>query len=761
MKKILLSIIIVMIVFTVFAQNKNGTGANIVGHVISESTSQPIPYVNISLKGTTLWAQTDTTGHYKMNNLPVGQYQLVANLIGYKTIEKEVTIEKGKTIEVNFTLEQDVVMLNSIVVSANKNETNRNEAVNMVNVITPKTFENTSSVCLADGLSYQPGLRIEYECQNCGSSQLRINGLEGSYSQILIDSRAVNSALAGVYGLEQIPVNMIDRVEVVRGGGSALFGSNAVAGTVNIITKDPTANSLQLSNTTSLIGGTAWDVNTSFNAMVVSNNNKAGIAFFGTSRLREPYDANGDSYSEIPKLNSKSIGFRGYYRLNNISKLTFEYHNIYEFRRGGNDFDLPPHEADIAEQAQCDIHSGGLKYDLFLKGNKHAIQVYSSAQHIGRDSYAGAGKDLNAYGLTTDISAVLGAQYVWRMKKCFFMPADFTGGAEMSYNNITDNITGYDRFIDQTTRIYSLFLQNEWHNKTLTLLLGGRLDKHNLIDNLIFSPRVSARYAPWEWLNIRTSYTQGFRAPQAFNEDLHVEAVGGEVSLISLADDLKPEMSNSVTFSMEFSNNKAKMPFLFMTEFFYTDLKDVFILEEIGRDDAGNLLLERRNGSGAVVSGLNFEFTFVPYRRLKFNGSFTYQSSLYKEAEKWSEDIAPQRKMFRSPNSYGSLMATYMPVKNFEIDFSGTYTGPMLVQHYAGYVAKDILMTTSSFFDINLKIAYDFHLKENTTLQLNAGIKNILNSYQKDFDQGENRDSGYIYGPIYPRTFFFGLKFMI
>ena len=761
MKKLLLPIIIMMITSTVFAQNKNGTDANIIGHVINESTNQHVPYVNISLKGTALLTQTDATGHYKMYNLPVGQYQIVAYLIGYKTIEKEVTIEKGKTIEINFILEQDAVMLNNIVISANKNETNRKEAVNIVNVITPETFENTNSVCLADGLSYQPGLRIEYECQNCGFPQLRINGLEGSYSQILIDSRAVNSALAGVYGLEQIPVNMIDRVEIVRGGGSALFGSNAVAGTVNIITKDPNVNSLQLSNTTSLIGGTVWDVNTNFNATIVSNNNKAGIAFFGTSRLRQPYDADGDDYSEIPKLNSKGIGFRGYYRLSNISKLTFEYHNIYEFRRGGNNFDLPPHETDITEQTQCDIHSGGLKYDLFLKGNKHAIQVYSSAQHIGRNSYYGAGKDPNAYGLTTDISAVVGAQYVWRMKKCFFMPADLTGGTEMSYNNITDNMTGYSRLIDQTTRIYSLFLQNEWHNKTLTLLFGGRLDKHNLIDNLIFSPRVSARYAPWSWLNIRTSYAQGFRAPQAFDEDLHVTAVGGEVSLISLADNLRPEMSNSVTFSLEFSNNKVKMPFLFMTEFFYTDLKDVFILEETGRDNTGNLLLERRNGSGAVVSGLNFEFTFVPCRRLKFNGNFTYQSSLYKEAEQWSEEVAPQRKMFRSPNSYGSLTATYMPVKNFEIAFSGTYTGSMLVQHYAGYVVNDTLITTSAFFDLNLKLSYDFHLKENTTLQLNAGIKNILNSYQKDFDQGENRDSGYIYGPIYPRTFFFGLKFMI
>ncbi|MEG2071014.1 MAG: TonB-dependent receptor plug domain-containing protein, partial [Bacteroidales bacterium] len=165
------------------------------------------------------------TGHYYLKNLPIGNYTLKAFAVGYKEEMQEVTIEKGKTQELNFSLEEDAVLLNNVVVSANKNETNRKEAPTLVNVITPKLFENTNSSCLADGLGFQPGVRVESNCQNCVFQQVRINGLEGTYSQILIDSRAVSSALANVYGLEQIPVNMIERVEVVRGGGSALFGS--------------------------------------------------------------------------------------------------------------------------------------------------------------------------------------------------------------------------------------------------------------------------------------------------------------------------------------------------------------------------------------------------------------------------------------------------------------------------------------------------------------------------------------------------------
>lgn len=213
------------------------TDANISGHTVDKATDSHIGYITILIKGTTIGTATDATGHFFLRNLPVGEYTIVASAVGYKTIEKKIKLIKGKTLEINFEMDEDAIMLDNVVVSANRNETKRREASNIVNVLTDKLFETTNSVCLAQGLNFQPGLRVENNCQNCGFQQVRINGLEGPYSQILIDSRPIFSALAGVYGLEQIPANMIDRVEVVRGGGSALFGSNAIAGTINIITK--------------------------------------------------------------------------------------------------------------------------------------------------------------------------------------------------------------------------------------------------------------------------------------------------------------------------------------------------------------------------------------------------------------------------------------------------------------------------------------------------------------------------------------------
>ena len=218
---------------------KKTTDAHITGHIILKETGEHLPFMTILLKGTNIGTATDETGHFFLKNLPEGKYTLRVQGVGYKSAEKEIVIVRGKTQEVNFEISEDAVMLDGAVVTANRNETDRREAPVIVNVLSPKVFENTNSVCLSQGLNFQPGLRVENNCPNCGFQQVRINGLDGPYSQILIDSRPMCSSLAGVYGLEQIPANMVERVEVLRGGGSALFGSNAIAGTINIITKEP------------------------------------------------------------------------------------------------------------------------------------------------------------------------------------------------------------------------------------------------------------------------------------------------------------------------------------------------------------------------------------------------------------------------------------------------------------------------------------------------------------------------------------------
>lgn len=735
----------------------NPSDANIVGHVVEKNTQEHLPFINVFLKGTTIGTSSDATGHYYLKNLPEGKFTIVMKAVGYKPIEKEIVLRKGKTLEINFDAEEDLIALDGVVVSANRNETTRRLAPSLVNVLDSKVFETTNAASLADGLNFQPGVRVENNCQNCGFQQVRINGLEGPYTQILVDSRPIFSALTGVYGLEQIPANMIDRVEVMRGGGSALFGSSAIAGTINIITKEPMRNTAQVAHTLTMIGGNSSDNNTTLNASLVTDDHKAGIYLFGQSRYRSAYDHDGDGFTELGNLNAKTIGFRSYLKTSAYSKLTFEYHNINEFRRGGNLLDLPPHETDITEQTEHSINGGGVKFDLFSTDYRHRLNIYTSAQHTKRKSYYGAGKDPNAYGSTTDMTFIGGAQYSYDFAKCLFMPAEFTGGVEYSFDDLNDKMLGYNRMIAQTVHIGSVFLQNEWRTDRWSFLIGGRFDKHNLMNHLIFSPRANLRYNPTEDINLRLSYSGGFRAPQAFDEDLHITAVGGNVSIIQISPTLKEEKSQSISASVDFYRRIGAVQTNFLVEGFYTDLKDVFVLEEIGTDDGGNIIMERRNGKGARVMGMNFEAKMA-YEWLQVQAGATLQRSRYKEPEQWSKTVAAQKKMFRSPDFYGYFTSSVTPVKRFTASLTGTYTGSMLVQHLKGYIPEDRDEVTPGFFDMNVKLAYDFPIYKHVTLQVNAGVQNMFNSYQSDFDKGGDRDAGYVYGPSVPRSYFVGCK---
>lgn len=413
---IILIVLLLSVPHTIFAQ-KTKTDANIFGHVICTDCDEHLSFATIYIKGTTISTTTDETGHYQLINLPEGTHTIRAKYLGYKPGEMEITIKKGETKEVNFELKEDALGIEEIVITGDRNATNRVESSTIVNTITPKLFTATQSVTLSEGLNFSPGLRMENNCLNCGFSQVRMNGMGGPYSQILINSRPIFSGLAGVYGLELIPSSMIERVEVVRGGGSALYGSNAIAGTINIILKDPINNSYEFGVNTGLIGvglsdssDPAQDYSVNFNTSLVSADNKTGIALYGFYRDREPFDANNDDFSEIASLKNTTTGTRLYHRFDTRNKLTADFFNVKEERRGGDKFDYPAHEANIAEALNHNLTTGALTYEQFFR-ESNLFSVYASGQKVNRDSYYGAEKSLSGYGNTRDFSYTMGAQY--------------------------------------------------------------------------------------------------------------------------------------------------------------------------------------------------------------------------------------------------------------------------------------------------------------------------------------------------------------
>jgi outer membrane receptor for ferrienterochelin and colicins len=760
-------------------EKKPKTDAMLFGDV--KSANEHIPFATITIKGTTIGTAADATGHFKMANLPLGEQTAVISAIGYKTIEKEIQMKAKKSITILVEMEPDVIGLEQVVVSADRNEKNRRESPTIVNSINPKIFERTQNVTLSEGLNFAPGLRMENNCQNCGFSQVRMNGLEGPYSQILINSRPVFSGLAGVYGLELIPANMIERVEVIRGGGSAMYGSNAIAGTINLITKDPLVNNFAASGNYSVTGAgangeTAGDASLNLNGSFISDDFKTGMSLFGFTRKRDPYDANADGFSELALIDNLTLGTRIFQRVSNRGKVTVDYFKINEYRRGGNKFELPLHESDISESVRHNINSGAINFNLLMR-ESDKFSAFFSAQSVNRESYYGANRDLSAYGETTDFTFSSGMQYNRQINYLLFAPAAFTSGLEYNGSFLTDKKLGYydpaenvhfgnTLVADQKVMTQAMFVQSEWKLEDWVVTAGVRFDHYTVSDvtkesdditGNVLSPRISVLYNITGGLQFRTGFAKGFRAPQIFDEDLHIETSGSRQVLHQNDPDLKQESSQSYTSSLDYSKAFGEWQIQVLAEGFYTRLNEPFANEYGTPDENGVVVYTRVNAKdGATVKGVNLELNASPSGKLQLQSGFTIQKSEFDEPQEFNET-----RFFRSPESYGYLSFNYNPVHEFSMALTGNYSGPMLVPYFgprATSPEQGQLNTSDSFFDAGIKLVYEIHLSNFMSMEFIGGIKNIFNSYQNDFDSGIHRDPAYIYGPVSPRSVYFGIK---
>jgi outer membrane receptor for ferrienterochelin and colicins len=777
-------VLIISILYTPALLSQKKTDANIFGHVICNC--EHAPFATITVKGTTYGISTDETGHYMLVNLPSGTHIIKAQAVGFKPLEKEITIQAGETKEVNFTLEEDILGLEEVVITADRSEMKRTESVNIVNTLSPKLFSSSQSVTLIEGLAFSPGLRIENNCQNCGFSQVRMNGMEGPYSQILINSRPVFSGLAGVYGLELIPTNMIERIEVVRGGGSALYGSNAIAGVINIILKESVSNSYEAGFSTSLTGvgmnepgGMAPDYSANFNTSLISADSKTGISLYGFTRERKFFDANNDTYSEIAPMTNLTIGSRLFHRISLRSKVAIDFFNIKEDREGGNRQEFPLHQRDVAEAVKHDIKTGAITFEQYLR-DYDLFTVFVSSQHLVRDSYYGANRSLRDYGRSEDLTYNTGIQY-----KAFLGRSSIIAGFENTGGFLKDEKLGYPDYdnavivndsivsiphtdntliSNQSSVTTGTFLQYDLKLNKFKLGLGGRLDHYSIADKAknneaktgkVFSPRLSVMYEVRPSLQARLSYSQGYRAPQIFDEDLHIETSGSR-QVINVNDpDLKQETSHSVMASLDFNKLIGTVSTGLLIEGFYTRLDDPFVNEIGVPDEDGKVLYKRMNAEdGALVKGINIELKIKPLRDFSFISGFTIQSSRYDAAQEFD-----QKNFFRTPSDYGYFNIDWDLVKKLCFSVTGTYTGKMLVPYFGplAYPGTGVLRESDPFFDLGSKIQYDIKLN-GATLQFFTGIKNLFNSYQSDFDSGIDRDPAYMYGPVSPRTVYFGIK---
>lgn len=749
---------------------------------IVKSKSETIPFATVTIKGTTTGSVANADGVFELVVNRGNNITMVASAVGYKSAEQ--TFANGTLPDhLVFHLEDDVFGLDEVVVSVDRSSQKRSDAALFVNTLSPKGFESCQAVTLNEGISFTPGVRVEMNCQNCGLSQVRMNGLGGSYSQILINGRPLFSGLAAVYGLEVIPVSIIDRIEVVRGGGSSLYGSNAIAGTINMILRDALSNGagvgyhygingVGLDNS----GGVASDHMVNYHASVVKPDFKTGFTLYGNYRNRSPFDANGDGFSEVTKIQNNTIGGRLSHKTGYRSKLAVDFLNVDEKRRGGDRFDYPEHETNISESIHQNITTGMVSYDQFYRDND-IMTLYGSTQLVSRDSYYGAGMSLDSYGYTSDVTYNFGGQY-----KVDLGSANLLVGLENTGGKLTDKKLGYADWenasadangvlvpehvgntviANQFSNITGVFSQYEKDWNRFKISAGIRFD-HYLIRDLeknaddvegnVISPRIGLMYRLMDGVQLRANVSRGYRAPQVFDEDLHIESSKARKIIHKNDPGLKEETSSSFMFSVDAKKQMGNTLVSFLAEGFYTRLNNPFS-NVYGLPDAEGVVVYTRVNAkeGAEVKGVNLELNIAPGNDFTLSGGMTFQRSFFD-----TEQDLGERRFLRTPDVYGFALVDWDFWNGFCLSGNLTYTGGMLVPYFGPLLADPNLgkiVKTETFTEFGFKLGYDFKMGDNR-FNVATGLKNVFNAYQKDFDSGEYRDPSYIYGPGLPRSVF-------
>jgi outer membrane receptor for ferrienterochelin and colicins len=764
MKKLIMLHFLSLCIFS-FAQN-----STVVGKVISEN--KLVTNAKIAIQKTEFFAYTDTLGLFYIENIPVGSYKIQITAEGFKLLEKSIIIKENESLIVNFELDLKILDTKEVVVSATKTLKKNTDSPIIVKVINNATLNSLQACNLSEGLKFQPGLRVETNCQTCNYTQLRMNGLAGGYAQILINGRPIFSPLTGLYGLEQLPVNMIDRIEVVRGGGSSLYGSSAIGGTVNVITKVPRVNNYSINNTFQYIKNQTNDNLLNLNASLVSENKKTGLSLFLSHRNRGLYDANGDNFSEIPAIYNTSFGSNIFFLIDENQKLEISFSNINEYRFGGEMIeDKPAYLAQQSEERNHKVWMVNADYQINFDNKNTSFITYLAYQNTHRKHYTGIQPDdaiafqtflaNPPYGISEVNTWNLGFQVNHKINHFISGQNVFTLGTEYLYDAVFDNIPAYHYLIDQTTDNLGLFLQSDWEiTPKLCLLSGARIDKHTLVKEIILSPRTSILYKIKGNTQFRLSYGSGFKSPQAFDADMHIAFASGGISRISLAPDLQQEKSKSFSGSINYDKLMKNWNVGFTLDAFYNRLTDAFLLQPIGQDEFGELF-EKQNGPCATIQGITFELSSKYKRKIIFESGVTIQSSKYDKPILNITGIEEMTAFVRTPNNYGYVILNFLPSKNWNATINYVYTGSMKIPHLSGAQGQPIneLITSDPFSDLSAKISFIFNYnKMECSFEMYCGIKNIFDAYQDDFDIGKNRDSNFIYGPSQPRTIYIGLK---
>jgi len=805
-KYIVVFFIIILYIPTLSPQEK--TDAMLFGDVKSASTGEHIPFVTIIVKGTWLGTTADETGHYKLANLPVGKCVIIARSLGYKSQEKEVFMERGKAANLFFELDDDVLNLEQVVVTGTRTEHYIKDAPVRTEVITLQEMKDKNAGNLFQALASLPGIRVESQCQYCNFTMVRMQGLGAEHTQVLINGQPLYTGLAGVYGLQQLSTIDVERIEVVKGAGSALYGSSAVAGAINIITKEP---SYEPSLTLDVQLGNHGTNKYEFSSSLKNEKGNIGLNIFTQKLTGEAIDETGsgntkdevknkDGISDRVETNLINSGFGLFFNglFFNDDKLTLRGKTVFEKREGGtmtDDYYRNP-LTDGTESISTDRYEAQLSYKKPI-GAKYEINF--SLGYVKHARLATNDSFLNDYMETHNDSVpdLRGMRPYLAEENT--LTSLLTFGVRWGNHNILSGIQefydkieesgmyvvvdpeseffgeSYRSVSEKTALEFGAFIQDEWDiSQKLTAVPGIRIDLHSSgeeyntdkqvfksvtfprtdFDETSISPRFAVKYKVSDRFSLRANAGSGFRAPFGFSEDLHLCSGSPRVWKSS---DLEPEKSLSYNLSADYYGKNIRIS----TNIFRTDLKS-----KIGFVDASDEVAalgydyQWENIDDAFVQGIELSLQANLVRNLKLGFDFTFNQGKYDNARKdWmgTQYEDDSKNISRFPSVTSNLKIEYNP-GTWIFSLTGDFQGTMYIDYYNEDIDPSIgdqskIKKTDPYMLFNTSVS-----KKLNHFRLYAGINNIFNYLQ---DEKHLDDAAFMYAPVYGTLFYGGLSIEI
>jgi outer membrane receptor for ferrienterochelin and colicins len=705
----------------------------------------------------------------------------VVLLIGTTNLNRAEDLSAA-TVARTATNEDMVYELNEFVVVSTATRTERllKDVPIKTELLGSYDFEMAAKYDLGQAIELLNGARSENNCQNCGTSEIQLLGLPGKYNQILINGQALFTGAAAVYGIDQVPTIFIDRIEVVKGGGSALYGPGAVAGVINLLPEEPVHTHARTAFDYFDIDG-SHSYTGQFASYYVPENSQLKFSVYGQYVDQDPYDADGDGFTELVERENMVIGTYFWYDLGEQTDLRFNYQYIGEERRGGDQLDQAEYDSQLAEAIDTDYHWSTLRLEQGIS-DEFDFALSTSIVYFERESYYGGnfGESLptsyalndtsdphNFYGELESFTYYVDAQFNYDLGEAWSGSHVLSWGFRYENEEIEEDKVNHEGdFIteinDSQFDNLGLYLQDQWIlNEKLELVPGLRYDKASTLDDPVLSPRIAARYTATDEWTLRANVSSGFLAPRVFDEDLHITVANGERQVIENAGDLKEERSYTVAFGSDFTPDAMDRKLVASLQIYYTIIEDSFDIRDTNTtDSSGRNVFERYNTDGSTVIGAEWDLAWQLSRHWTMNAGLAYSRARFDEnVEVFAGNAISSDKYNKTPDWSGLVSLNYTHPDFIDFYAAIKWTGEMDVHRFTDADAEvGEIHQSDDFYVLDIGVSKTFVFNNDTALSLHAGINNLLDDYQEDFDTGANRDVGYVYGPRMPRTYTVGAK---